>query len=82
MPAPGILDLEREEVSARYEIVRYGGGGAFTAAQACALTAAATGSTAAGTAEITNQLDNQKKFVDLPASPLATSPAAALTGSV
>jgi len=30
VPTPGILDLEREEVSARYEIVRYGGGGAFT----------------------------------------------------
>jgi len=30
VPAPGILELEREEVSARYEIVRYGGGGAFT----------------------------------------------------
>jgi AraC-like DNA-binding protein len=29
--APGILDLEREEVSERYEILRYGGGGAPTA---------------------------------------------------
>ncbi|TDD89331.1 AraC family transcriptional regulator [Actinomadura darangshiensis] len=27
-PAPGILDLEREAVSARYEILRHGGGGA------------------------------------------------------
>jgi AraC-like DNA-binding protein len=29
-PAPGILDLEREEVSDRYEILRHGGGGART----------------------------------------------------
>ena len=29
-PAPGILDLEREEVSDRYEILRHGGGGALT----------------------------------------------------
>jgi AraC-like DNA-binding protein len=29
-PAPGILDLEREEVSDRYEILRHGGGGAHT----------------------------------------------------
>jgi AraC-like DNA-binding protein len=29
-PAPGILDLEREEVSERYEILRHGGGGART----------------------------------------------------
>jgi AraC-like DNA-binding protein len=28
--APGILDLEREEVSERYEILRHGGGGAKT----------------------------------------------------
>jgi AraC-like DNA-binding protein len=28
--APGILDLEREQVSDRYEILRYGGGGAPT----------------------------------------------------
>ena len=28
--APGILDLEREQVSDRYEILRHGGGGAFT----------------------------------------------------
>jgi len=27
VPAPGILDLERESVSDRYEILRYGGGG-------------------------------------------------------
>ena len=27
-PAPGILDLDREEVSDRYEILRHGGGGA------------------------------------------------------
>jgi AraC-like DNA-binding protein len=27
-PAPGILDLEREQVSERYEILRHGGGGA------------------------------------------------------
>src|SRR5829696_1627513 len=27
-PAPGILDLDREEVSERYEILRHGGGGA------------------------------------------------------
>ena len=25
--APGILDLDREQVSERYEILRYGGGG-------------------------------------------------------
>jgi AraC-like DNA-binding protein len=30
-PAPGILDLEREAVSDRYEILRHGGGGAPTA---------------------------------------------------
>jgi len=30
VPAPGILDLEREEVSERYEILRHGGGGAPT----------------------------------------------------
>ena len=30
VPAPGILDLEREEVSERYEILRHGGGGAAT----------------------------------------------------
>jgi AraC-like DNA-binding protein/mannose-6-phosphate isomerase-like protein (cupin superfamily) len=30
VPAPGILELEREEVSPRYEIVRHGGGGAYT----------------------------------------------------
>jgi AraC-like DNA-binding protein len=29
-PAPGILDLERESVSDRYEIIRHGGGGAAT----------------------------------------------------
>src|ERR687894_995423 len=29
-PAPGILDLDREEVSERYEILRHGGGGAPT----------------------------------------------------
>jgi AraC-like DNA-binding protein len=29
-PAPGILDLEREEVSERYEVLRHGGGGAPT----------------------------------------------------
>ena len=29
-PAPGILDLEREQVSDRYEILRHGGGGAPT----------------------------------------------------
>jgi AraC-like DNA-binding protein len=29
-PAPGILDLPREEVSDRYEILRHGGGGALT----------------------------------------------------
>jgi AraC-like DNA-binding protein len=29
-PAPGILELEREEVSDRYEILRHGGGGATT----------------------------------------------------
>src|ERR671914_2797636 len=29
-PAPGILDLEREHVSDRYEILRHGGGGAPT----------------------------------------------------
>jgi AraC-like DNA-binding protein len=29
-PAPGILELDREEVSDRYEILRYGGGGAPT----------------------------------------------------
>jgi len=29
-PAPGILELEREEVSDRYEILRHGGGGALT----------------------------------------------------
>jgi AraC-like DNA-binding protein len=29
-PAPGILDLEREELSERYEILRHGGGGALT----------------------------------------------------
>jgi AraC-like DNA-binding protein len=29
-PAPGILELEREEVSDRYEILRHGGGGAPT----------------------------------------------------
>jgi AraC-like DNA-binding protein len=29
-PAPGILDLEREEVSEHYEILRHGGGGAMT----------------------------------------------------
>jgi len=30
VPAPGILDLERESVSDLYEILRYGGGGART----------------------------------------------------
>jgi AraC-like DNA-binding protein len=30
VPAPGILDLEREQVSDRYEILRHGGGGAPT----------------------------------------------------
>jgi len=30
VPAPGILELEREEVSDRYEILRHGGGGAAT----------------------------------------------------
>jgi AraC-like DNA-binding protein len=29
-PAPGILDIEREEVSERYEILRHGGGGERT----------------------------------------------------
>ena len=29
-PAPGILELEREQVSDRYEILRHGGGGART----------------------------------------------------
>jgi AraC-like DNA-binding protein len=29
-PAPGVLDLDREEVSERYEILRHGGGGAPT----------------------------------------------------
>jgi AraC-like DNA-binding protein len=29
-PAPGILELEREEISERYEILRHGGGGALT----------------------------------------------------
>ena len=29
-PAPGILELEREQVSERYEILRHGGGGAPT----------------------------------------------------
>ena len=29
-PAPGILDLEREQVSERYEILRHGAGGAPT----------------------------------------------------
>jgi AraC-like DNA-binding protein len=29
-PSPGILDLEREAVSDRYEILRHGGGGALT----------------------------------------------------
>jgi hypothetical protein len=29
-PAPGILELEREEVSARYEVLRHGGGGTRT----------------------------------------------------
>ncbi len=29
-PAPGILDLEREHVSERYEILHHGGGGAIT----------------------------------------------------
>ncbi len=29
-PAPGILELEREEVSDRYEVLRHGGGGAPT----------------------------------------------------
>src|SRR3954453_23069649 len=29
-PAPGILDLPREEVSDRYEVLRHGGGGALT----------------------------------------------------
>ena len=29
-PVPGILELEREEVSERYEILRHGGGGAMT----------------------------------------------------
>jgi AraC-like DNA-binding protein len=30
VPAPGILELEREEISDRYEILRHGGGGAPT----------------------------------------------------
>jgi AraC-like DNA-binding protein len=30
VPAPGVLELEREEVSDRYEILRHGGGGALT----------------------------------------------------
>jgi AraC-like DNA-binding protein len=30
VPAPGILELEREQVSERYEILRHGGGGART----------------------------------------------------
>jgi AraC-like DNA-binding protein len=30
VPAPGILELEREEVSDRYEVLRYGGGGPMT----------------------------------------------------
>ena len=30
VPAPGILDLEREQVSDRYEILRHGEGGAPT----------------------------------------------------
>lgn len=30
VPAPGVLELEREEVSERYEILRHGGGGAPT----------------------------------------------------
>lgn len=30
VPTPGILDLEREQVSDRYEILRHGGGGAAT----------------------------------------------------
>ena len=29
-PAPGILDIEREAVSDRYELIRYGGGGPTT----------------------------------------------------
>jgi AraC-like DNA-binding protein len=29
-PAPGILDLPRDEVSRRYEVLRHGGGGALT----------------------------------------------------
>jgi AraC-like DNA-binding protein len=29
-PAPGILDLPREEISERYEVLRHGGGGALT----------------------------------------------------
>jgi AraC-like DNA-binding protein len=29
-PAPGILDLPREEISDRYEVLRHGGGGALT----------------------------------------------------
>ena len=30
VPAPGVLELEREEVSERYELLRHGGGGAPT----------------------------------------------------
>jgi AraC-like DNA-binding protein len=30
LPAPGLFDLSREEVSKRYEILRHGGGGAVT----------------------------------------------------
>jgi AraC-like DNA-binding protein len=30
VPAPGVLELEREEVSDRYEILHHGGGGALT----------------------------------------------------
>ncbi len=30
VPAPGVLELEREEISERYEILRHGGGGAPT----------------------------------------------------
>jgi AraC-like DNA-binding protein len=30
VPAPGVLDLDREEISERYELLRHGGGGAPT----------------------------------------------------
>jgi AraC-like DNA-binding protein len=30
VPAPGVLELEREEISERYEVLRHGGGGAPT----------------------------------------------------